>query len=359
MSDFNSAWFDQLGATIAGSLTFGAVFPIANECGQMGKRTTFRLLDRHIYGGGLTGKTTIQQYVNLWSGPEFYMHYKYAGAMNVAFLTLMFGTGIPQLYPIAALSFFVLYGIENLMLYYVYKKPPDYDEKLNDSILANMAKAPLLLYAFGYWMLSNRQLLQTYPEWDDATQTGGLKAIRYKGEAFQAEHYWYECLNPASVFTSGPAGSLLLAFWLYFFYLVFRSPVGWCVNKCCGKYVLHDVEIDDDIDKYQNCLDKDDKDWSIQEEAGLNRFGIISKFPEEHKRMADGEMKPGMHLTGVHCYNILRNPAYHQAFQYFAVYSPNRAALITDEDGDGANDEAQSDIVAIALNLGFLTDEQI
>ena len=120
------------------------------------------------------------------------------------------------------------------MLYYLYKKPPDYDEKLNDSILTNMTRAPLLLYAFGYWMLSNKQLLQTYPEWDAETQTGGLRSITYKGEAFQAEHFWYEFLNPAYIFKSGPAGSLLLAFWLYFWYLVARAPVSWCVNKCCG-----------------------------------------------------------------------------------------------------------------------------
>ena len=266
MSDFNSAWFDQLGVTIAGSLTFGAVFPIANECGQLGKRTTFRLLDRLPAANGLTRKTTIQQYVNLHSGPEYFMHYKYSGLMNVAFLALMFGTGMPQLFPIAALSFVVLYSIENYMLYYLYKKPPDYDEKLNDSILTNMTRAPLLLYAFGYWMLSNKQLLQTYPRWDEETQTGGLRSITYKGEAFQAEHFWYEFLNPAYIFKSGPAGSLLLAFWLYFWYLVARAPVSWCVNKCCGQFTLDEVEIDDDIDKYQNCLDDDDKRWSAMEE---------------------------------------------------------------------------------------------
>ena len=65
-----------------------------------------------------------------------------------------------------------------------------------------------------------------------------------------------------------------------------------------------------------------------------------------------------MHLTGVHCYNILRNPTYHQAFQYFAVDS-DRKGLIIDDDKDETNDEAQSDIVAIALNLAYLTQEEI
>lgn len=360
MSDFNSAWFDQLGATIAGSLTFGAWFPIANEFAQKGRRLTMILLDRiRAPSGGLTKKTTIQQYVNLHSGPQYFMHYKYSGLMNVAFLALMFGTGIPELFPIAAASFIVIYSVENFMLYYVYKKPPAYDEKLNDSVLANMAKAPLLLFSFGYWMLSNKQLLQSYGEWDPDTKTGGLRPITTKGEAFQAQHYWYEFLNPASVGTSGPAGSLLLAFWAYAIYLFARAPVAWVMDKCCGKYMLHDVEIDDDIDKYQNCLDEDDKRWSRKEEEGLNKFGIVSKFAEAEALIAKGKMvDPKMHLTGVYCYNILRSSAYYQAFQYFAVDS-DRAGLIRDDDEEEGNDEAQSDIVAIALNLAYLTREEI
>ena len=88
---------------------------------------------------------------------------------------MMFGPGCPQLFPVAAISFLVLYSVENFMLYYVYKKPPDYDERLNDSILKNLTKAPLFLFAFGYWMLSNKQLLQNYEPYDKETGLGGLR----------------------------------------------------------------------------------------------------------------------------------------------------------------------------------------
>jgi len=123
--------------------------------------------------------------------------------------------------------------------------------------------------------------------------------------------------------------------------------------------MLHDVEIDDDIDKYQNCLDDDDKRWSQKEEEGLNKFGIVSKYPEAEELIAKGKMADDkMHLTGVHCYNLLRSPAYYQAFQYFSNDS-DRKGLIRDDDLDEKNDEAQSDIVAIALNLAYLTKEDI
>lgn len=34
------------------------------------------------------------------------------------------------------------------------------------------------------------------------------------------------------------------------------------MEKYFSKYMLKEIEIDDDIDKYQNCLDDDDKHWT-------------------------------------------------------------------------------------------------
>ena len=87
------------------------------------------------------------------------MHYKYSSMMNITYITMMFGAGLPVLFPIAAAAFLVLYTVENFLLYYVYKQPPAYDEKLNNAVLARLSYAPLFILAFGYWMLSNHQLL--------------------------------------------------------------------------------------------------------------------------------------------------------------------------------------------------------
>lgn len=83
------------------------------------------------------------------------MHYKYSSIMNIVFLTMMFGPGLPILFPIAAASLCVLFVLEKTMLYYVFKQPPAYDEKLNNSVLVNLQLAPFFLLGFGYWMLTN------------------------------------------------------------------------------------------------------------------------------------------------------------------------------------------------------------
>jgi hypothetical protein len=44
---------------------------------------------------------------------------------------MMYGMALPILFPIAGVSFLVLYVLEKLMIYYFYSEPPTSDEKLH------------------------------------------------------------------------------------------------------------------------------------------------------------------------------------------------------------------------------------
>lgn len=143
------------------------------------------------------------------------MHYKYSSLLNITFITMMYGAGLPILFPTAACSYVVVYLLEKFMMYFCYKSPPAYDEKLNDYALNTMTYAPCFLLGFGYWMLSNLQL-----------QGNTLTPKDHKGDAFIAEHYWYTCVNPMTVFNSGPAGILIVFFYAYCIYLLFKNTIG-------------------------------------------------------------------------------------------------------------------------------------
>lgn len=97
--------------------------------------------------------------MEIYSGPVFFIHYKYSSILNITFVTMMYGVGLPVLFPIAAISMAGLYAVEKYMVYYVYRQPPMYDQQLNNNVLTLMTYPPLLLLAFGYWMLSSKQLL--------------------------------------------------------------------------------------------------------------------------------------------------------------------------------------------------------
>ena len=93
--------------------------------------------------------------MDLYSGPDFIIHFKYSHILNVVFVTMFYGPGIPILFPIAALSLAVVYCCERYGLAYTYQMPPAMDDMLTKNALTLLQYSPLLFLLNGYWMFSN------------------------------------------------------------------------------------------------------------------------------------------------------------------------------------------------------------
>lgn len=138
-----------------------ACFPLIELGYGYPLKVLFRVLDRGLDKKSMkTKKKTIQQYVNLHAGPEYMMHFKYSAIMNISFITFMYGLAIPVLFPVALISFIVVYLVERITLTYYYRKPPMYDEKMNAAAIAMLKWAPFFMLIFGYWSMGNRQIFQ-------------------------------------------------------------------------------------------------------------------------------------------------------------------------------------------------------
>ena len=61
----------------------------------------------------------------------FQVHYRYSNMLNILFITSMFGTALPLLFPIAMFSYAILAVQDVLLLVYFAQAPPTYDENLN------------------------------------------------------------------------------------------------------------------------------------------------------------------------------------------------------------------------------------
>ena len=59
-----------------------------------------------------TKQKQIYALIDLYAGPEYIIHFKYSGILNVTFVTMMYGAGLPLLFPIAVLSYFILWMVE-------------------------------------------------------------------------------------------------------------------------------------------------------------------------------------------------------------------------------------------------------
>lgn len=155
MPDFNTAWFRSVGDIIVLAMVFNVYYPILEVLGYWALRILFRCIDRGCKLKGDTSSTSIQGYINIYQGPLYFMHYKYSSILTIVYITFMYGFGMPVLFPIAMLSFVVMYFVEKFMLFYGHVMPPMYDERLSNDVLSKLQFAPILYLMFGYWMASN------------------------------------------------------------------------------------------------------------------------------------------------------------------------------------------------------------
>lgn len=50
--------------------------------------------------------------------------------------------------------------------------------------------------------------------------------------------------------------------------------MSWLLGKFIPNLMLEDLVINEEIGPYEMCLDTDDKEFSIEEEHNMNKFGI-------------------------------------------------------------------------------------
>ena len=107
-----------------------------------------------------TKKSQIYSYLELYSGPEYIVHYKFSGILNITFVTMLYGLCMPMLFPLAFIAYFMIYATERYQLAYTYQQPPQMDDRMAKNAMQLLSYTPLLFLINGYWMLSNRQMFE-------------------------------------------------------------------------------------------------------------------------------------------------------------------------------------------------------
>jgi hypothetical protein len=154
--DYTPAWYTAVGYRLTQTMLINAFFPFIEFGIAYTRFSLARKMDRSWSSDTYkTKKTSMQVYTDMYSGPEYLIHFKYSGMMNVTFVTLMYGLGMPILFPIAALSYFILFSLERLCTAYFYQLPPTFDDKLTKNAMGTLRWAAVLHLIFGYWQLSN------------------------------------------------------------------------------------------------------------------------------------------------------------------------------------------------------------
>jgi hypothetical protein len=156
--DYSVNWYYNIGEVIVQTMLINSLLPYITIAMGFGIPWLKKKLDSKFSGDPYnTKKTAMAQYKDLYSGNEYVIHFKCAGVINIVWVTMFYGVGLPILFPLAAFNFFNQFICERITVAFMVRLPPALDDQLTNNLIEKCKFAPLLMMMNGYWMLSNQE----------------------------------------------------------------------------------------------------------------------------------------------------------------------------------------------------------
>ena len=157
--DYVPSWYEVTGDTFVQTMLINAFFPVIMQVIADLQVWLFRRMDQGWEKDPMerpykTKLTQVSQYVEMYSGPPYIVHFKYSSVFNCVYVTMLYGVGLPIMFPIAVLTFAIFWSLERYHMAYSYRLPPSLDDKLTKNAVRVLKFSPVMLLANGYWMLS-------------------------------------------------------------------------------------------------------------------------------------------------------------------------------------------------------------
>jgi hypothetical protein len=186
--DYMPLWYVEVGYKIVNTMIINSIVPYVGIVAGFMIPKLKKAYDNNFSGDlYVTKQSGMQKYKDIQSGAEYVIHFKYSGILNIVYITMMYGVGMPILFPIAAFNFFNQWVCERLTVALLVKQPPALDAKLTNNCISMLKWSPLFLLFNGYWMLSNKQIFLNTWEF-----------IEKSTESMKSEHFVYLGVNWAS-----------------------------------------------------------------------------------------------------------------------------------------------------------------
>ena len=342
--DYTSDWYKIVGGTLVSTMLLNAFMPPVYEFQAIAMQWFFQRMDQGWERDAeerkyKTKQTQIYGYLDLYTGPDYIVHYKYSSILNIIYVTMMYGLGMPVLFPIAIISFFIFWATERYQIAYTYQLPPAMDDKMTQNAMTLLSYTPILFLLNGFWMLGNRQIFENVVnEIADAT------SVMVTGHDYTT----LTNVNQATPMLLIGLALVFITFMRVFFYDTL-TKWGFTISS-------NSIEVDEDLPNFFEAVKLKDADWIVKENSYYrNKYGFNFVRREVEERLDNWKLakKP---ISGIAWYNLLANPKYVRDFNYIPTDVPDREDLIVDGDDAEGNDCEQSDLVTILINLAYVKE---
>jgi len=280
--DMDRDWYMNIGVQMQKTMLIMAFMPYIEICISHTIKFITRGLDRGFCKGkGTTKKTTQFQYVTLYSGPIYMMHFKYSSVLTQVFMSFTYGLFLPALFPIAMIGIANLYICEKYQIYYWYRKPPMFDDKLNKQAIGILLMAPIFMFLMSFWAFGNQQMF-----------FGKASIIEHNNVIPDPEH---------PLFMKG-FNQTTMCLLIFVFLLTTRFVlilIDFIKRKLSGgdddEEDILDVDVEENIDIFWKSLEgTDQKNMYADEVYKRNKFGVkgLSNNALEILRTTDRRNRP-------------------------------------------------------------------
>ena len=159
--DYYPEWYNDVGLKILQTMVINAVVPLGNiVTPYVMLYAQVRYDSSNTFDPYNTKSTSLAQYKKMYGQIDYLIHFRYSDALKTTYITMMYGLGIPLLFPLAALSFLITLIGEKIQCAYFVKLPPAMGDTLTSTTISALNFSPILLLFNGYWMISNKQIFE-------------------------------------------------------------------------------------------------------------------------------------------------------------------------------------------------------
>lgn len=256
------------------------------------------------------------------------MSYKYSALLTTICVTFMYGLALPELFPIAALTFFNYYTVDKFLITYFYQRPPLYDDKLNKTALELMKFGPIIMLIFGYYWMGNMQIF-----------SDRVVPLVNQSIPITTDHGWYPTHDTNQALPLFIVGLTVLIG------SIFDDLVVKCLKKANIMQEDEEYVVDEKLGTYFQCISVwDRKAWLAQEVHSSQDLGIstMGKWTMEMLRTAHTGSNRVVNAPN---YEVLASTKYQTQFQFTPI-----------ERCDTPEELAVSDTILKVLYMGYTRD---
>ena len=103
----------------------------------------------------VTRQKEMNSYKDELKGNELLIYRRYSYILVIFYITMMYGIGMPILFPLAAISFIVLWVVERYDVAKNVRQPPTTRYSFLNIVMHELRWGPLLLLINSYWIVTN------------------------------------------------------------------------------------------------------------------------------------------------------------------------------------------------------------